>query len=289
MSFGDFNNDNSGSLASYWLPPGIILGNNLAAKPAPLDQSKIQEYIAHSWYSYPAEDAAGLHPSVGVTTPVYSGPQPPYDYLDIDKKYSWLKTPRYDNQSMEVGPLARMLVAYAHGHPRIKQLIDGALAKLGVGPSALFSTLGRTAARGVETLATAEQLLGWITQLETNINSGNLAIHNASKWDPSTWPADAIGFGMTESPRGALGHWIHIKNGKIANYQMIVATVWNASPRDGAGVRGPYEQSLIGTPLLDPTRPVEVLRTIHSFDPCMACAVHITDAKGTVVTQIKVA
>ena len=288
LSFGDFASDNTNSESSFWLPPGIVWDNNLAVPPSPLDQSKIQEYIARSWYSYPEGDTVGKHPSVGMTAPVYSGPQPPYEYLDVDQKYSWLKAPRYENQPMEVGPLARMLVAYAKGHPRIKELVDSTLATLGVGPSALFSTLGRTAARGIETLATAEKLLGWITQLETNINSNNLAIHNATKWEPSTWPAEAHGFGMTESPRGALGHWIHIVNGKIANYQMVVATVWNASPRDAGGVRGPYEQALIGTPVFDPERPVEILRTIHSFDPCMACAVHVTNAKGTAVTEIKV-
>jgi hydrogenase large subunit len=289
LSFGDFSTDNSGTPASNWLPSGVIWGNNLASPPIPLDQAKIQEYIAHSWYSYPEGDTVGKHPSIGVTAPVYSGPTPPYDFLDVDKKYSWLKAPRYDNQPMEVGPLARMLVAYTNGHPRITQLVNAALSKLGVGAAALFSTLGRTAARGIETVAIAEQLQGWITQLETNINNGNLSIHNAAKWDPSTWPSDAIGFGMTESPRGALGHWVHIVNGKITNYQMVVATVWNASPRDSSGQRGPYEQSLIGTPVLDPARPVEILRTIHSFDPCMACAVHITNSTGTVVTQIKVA
>jgi hydrogenase large subunit len=148
--------------------------------------------------------------------------------------------------------------------------------------------MGRVAARGVETLAIAEQLNGWIGQLETNMNSGNLAIHNKTRWEPATWPADAVGWGTTEAPRGALGHWIQIKNGKIANYQAIVATVWNGSPRDAAGQRGPWEQSLIGTPVADPARPVEILRTIHSFDPCMACAVHVVDAAGSEVTRIQI-
>jgi hydrogenase large subunit len=288
LSFGDFARDGSGVPSSQWLPAGIVLGNNLSVAPQLPDEAKIREYIARSWYTYPNGDAVGMHPSVGVTQPAYSGPVPPYDYLNVDAKYSWLKTPRYDNKPMEVGPLARMLVAYASGHPRIRQLINAALSSLGASASALFSTLGRTAARGVETLVTAEQLLGWITELETNMNAGKLAVHDKTRWDPSTWPSEAHGFGMTEAPRGSLGHWVHIKNGKIENYQMIVATVWNASPRDGGGIRGPYEQSLIGTPLPDPLRPVEVLRTIHSFDPCMACAVHLVDASGRELNQVKV-
>ncbi len=288
LSFGDFSAANSDDPASYWLPRGIVWNNNLSVAPQIPDQNQIREYIARSWYTYPEGDAAGKHPSAGVTQPAYSGPQPPYDHLNVDAKYSWLKAPRYNNQPMEVGPLARMLVAYAGGHTRIRQLIDDALSQLGVGTSALFSTLGRTAARGVETVATAEMLPGWIGQLEANMNSGNLAVHERSRWEPSTWPAEAFGFGMTEAPRGALGHWVHIKDGQIENYQMIVATVWNASPRDGGGVRGPYEQSLIGTPLHDPERPIEVLRTIHSFDPCMACAVHLTDLSGRELIRVRV-
>lgn len=288
LSFGDFPLDNSGAPAALWLPQGVVTANNLATPPQALDQTKIVEYITHSWYTYPEGDLAGKHPSQGVTTPNYTGPTPPYNLLNVDAKYSWLKTPRYNNQPMEVGPLARMVVAYAAGHTRVRQLVDQTLSNLGVSTSALFSTLGRTAARAVETVAMAEQMQDWISQLEANMNSNHLLVADTTRWDPTTWPADCSGFGMTEAPRGALGHWIHITNGKIANYQMIVATIWNASPRDAAGQRGPYEQALIGTPLSDPTRPVEVLRTIHSFDPCMACAVHVTDAGGKDLSQFQV-
>ena len=288
LSFGDFPQEVGGSIASFYLPRGIVTGNDLAATPQPLDQNQIKEYVTRSWYSYAGGDSTGLHPSQGQTQPNYTGPQQDYDYLDINGKYSWLKAPRYNEMPMEVGPLARMAVAYAAGHGRVRELVDALLFTLGLPASSLFSTIGRVAARGVETVVLAEQLSSWVGQLEANMNAGSLAIHNNSKWLPSTWPTEATGWGATEAPRGALGHWIRIKNGVIENYQAVVATVWNGSPRDATGQRGPWEQSLIGTPVLNPEQPVEILRTIHSFDPCMACAVHVVDATGSEVTRIQV-
>jgi [NiFe] hydrogenase large subunit/hydrogenase large subunit len=189
---------------------------------------------------------------------------------------------------MEVGPLARMVVAYAAGHTRVRQVVDQVLNHLNLGPGALFSTLGRVAARGVETLMLAERMQDWITELETNMNSGNLAMHNGTLWDPDTWPSQATGWGFTEAPRGALGHWIQIENGKIANYQCVVPSTWNGSPRDAIGQRGPWEEALIGTPVADPAKPLEILRTIHSFDPCMACAVHVVDSQRREISRIRV-
>jgi hydrogenase large subunit len=144
------------------------------------------------------------------------------------------------------------------------------------------------AARAVETQLIAEQLGGWIDKLQANVNAGNLTTHNATRWEPSSWPASASGWGATEAPRGALGHWVTIQNGKIGSYQMVVSTTWNGSPRDAGNRRGPWEQALIGTPVADPEKPVEVLRTVHSFDPCMACAVHIVDAAGRELTHVHV-
>jgi Ni,Fe-hydrogenase I large subunit len=189
---------------------------------------------------------------------------------------------------MEVGPLARMLISYASGHERVKYWVDAVLAHLNAGPEVLFSTLGRIAARSVETMVLAEQLEKWTMDLAANIASGDLRIHENAHWDPSTWPQEAIGWGWSEAPRGALGHWIHIKDGKIANYQAIVPSTWNGSPRDAEGLPGAYEAALIGTPVADPEKPLEVLRTVHSFDPCMACAVHILDTEGREVTSIQV-
>ena len=279
LSYGDFPSSGNDP-DSYWLPRGVIFNKNLIDPSQPLDQQAIQEFVARSWYNYSTGDPSGLHPSLGETQPTYTGPQPPYDLLDVEGKYSWLKAPRYNGLPMEVGPLARMLVAYTNGHEQVRTLVNEMLGALGLGPEALISTLGRVAARGIETNLVVEEMGTWIDQLETNMNNGNLAIHEGSLWDPSTWPPTATGWGTTEAPRGALGHWVGIADGKIEHYQTVVATTWNGSPRDAAGLLGPFEQALIGTPIADPARPVEILRTIHSFDPCMACSVHLVDLKG---------
>ena len=287
LSYGEFPNDGESNTSNLWLPRGIIKGKDLA-KVLPVDHEKIMEYVTHSWYEYKEGDGKSKHPWEGETDYKYTGPKPPYEFLNTDKKYSWIKAPRYEDMAMEVGPLSRMLVAYASGHKRVKEVVDMVLKKLGAGPAALFSTLGRVAARGVETLVTAEMLPVWTGQLAENMKKGELRIHNGEKWDPSTWPSEAKGYGFYEAPRGALGHWINIKDKKIANYQCVVPSTWNGSPRDAKGQRGPYEASLIGTPVVDPTKPVEILRTVHSFDPCMACAVHVVDPEGKEVVRVQV-
>ena len=161
------------------------------------------------------------------------------------------------------------------------------LKQLNVGPEALFSTLGRIAARGIETLVIAEKMSDWVNGLAANMASGELRIHDNSKWEPATWPADATGAGFHEAPRGALGHWVHIHDGTIANYQCVVPSTWNAGPRDAMGRRGPYEEALIATPVADPQRPIEILRTVHSFDPCMACGVHVVDAQRYELARVR--
>ena len=290
MSFGDFPTASGSDPANLWMPRGVVLNKALGQPPQPVDQQLIQEYVTHSWYDYSSGDQQGRHPFVGETRPNYTGPQEEYSTLAGQEKYSWLKSPRYNGIPMEVGPLARVVVAYASGHTRIRELVDWVLRSLNVGPEALFSTLGRVAARGIETVAIAEQMDGWLDQLKTNINNGDLKIHNSSKWNPATWPAntDIQGYGMTEAPRGGLGHWIHIRNGKIENYQAVVPTTWNGSPRDAQNQRGPWEEALVGLPIADPAKPLEVLRTIHSFDPCMACAVHIVDVNNNEVMKVYV-
>ena len=276
-----------GANAPLYLPSGVIRGRDLA-NVEPLDPAKITEYVTHSWFEYGGGDGQGIHPSSGETSPNYTGPAPPYDRLDTDGKYSWLKSPRYDDQAMEVGPLSRMLVAYASGHQRVQELVNGALGHLGVGAEALFSTLGRVAARGIETVVLAEKMEGWLDELAANMGRGELAIADTSKWDPASWPKDCTGAGFHEAPRGALGHWVHIQDGAIANYQCVVPSTWNAGPRDAMGNPGPYEQALIGNPVADPEQPLEILRTVHSFDPCMACGVHVLDPSGREVVQVKV-
>jgi hydrogenase large subunit len=207
-----------------------------------LDLNQITEHVAYSWYS----GSTALPPANGVTTPV-----------DPDTKtaaYSWLKSPRYANAPFEAGPLARMKVSgkYSGG----------------------ISVADRHLARAYEAKVVAEAMNGWLTQLEQNLTGAVYSTYNN--------PATASGIGLTEAPRGALGHWVSISGGKVANYQVITPTCWNASPMDGAGTHGPIEQALIGTPVEDPARPVEALRVVHSFDPCLSCAVHIIQPRGKV-------
>jgi len=282
LSYGDFPDANGDD----WVPAGVIMNKDLS-QVLPMNKEDITEDVMHAWYEYD-DESQGIHPSEGVTKPNYTGPQPPYDFLNTDEKYSWLKAPRYQGEPMEVGPLARALVAYASGHEGFQSTVDMVLGELGAGPEALFSTLGRTAARCIETVLLTEKMNEWIDELAGNMKNGEIDIHEGTLWDPDTWPAEAMGAGMHEAPRGALGHWIHIKDKKIHNYQAVVPSTWNAGPRDASGKLGPYEASLIGTPIADPEKPVEVLRTIHSFDPCMACGVHVLNADGEEVTQVTV-
>jgi [NiFe] hydrogenase large subunit/hydrogenase large subunit len=287
LSYGDFPMDNSPGTGSLFFPRGVIMGKDLANVLA-MDEKKISEYVTHSWYTYSKGDNAGLHPYDGETSHKYTGPKPPYEFLDTDGKYSWVKAPRYLDQPMEVGPLARVLVAYASGVPEVKAAVDFVLGKLGAPASALFSTLGRTAARGVDCLVLAQKNELWLDQLANNMGRGIFEAFNKEKWDPATWPREAQGFGYHEAPRGALGHWIRIENGRIANYQAVVPSTWNAGPRDPKGQLGPYESALIGTPIADPQKPLEILRTIHSFDPCLACAVHVLDGTGLEIIKVRV-
>jgi Ni,Fe-hydrogenase I large subunit len=187
---------------------------------------------------------------------------------------------------MEVGPLSRMLVAYAAGRDNVRKAVDGALARIKQPATALFSTLGRTAARGLETQLVVNQLPVWLDRLRANMERGSLTMHNGEKWEMSTWPAKARGFGRHEAPRGSLGHWVQIENNVIRQYQVIAPSTWNGSPRDEQNRRGPYEAALIDHPLADPQRPLELLRTIHSFDPCLACAVQVWDGRGRPYAQI---
>lgn len=286
LCYGDFPMDNSGGTGSLYFPRGVIMGKDLA-NVLDMDERKITEYVTNSWYSYSGGDTKGKHPYDGETTPNYTGPQPPYDFLDTDGKYSWVKAPRYMDQPMEVGPLARVLVAYASGNADAKAIVDHVLKTLGVGAGALFSTLGRTAARGIDCLMLAKKNELWLNQLADNMGRGILEVHNGEKWEPSTWPREAQGFGYHEAPRGALGHWVRIENGAIANFQAVVPSTWNAGPRDSAGQMGPYEAALIGTPIANQEQPLEILRTIHSFDPCLACAVHLLDGRGNEIIKVK--
>ncbi|MBI9051794.1 MAG: nickel-dependent hydrogenase large subunit [Anaerolineaceae bacterium] len=282
LTWGEFPGEDNRDTSKFLVPRAVILNRDLTniIEPDPNDFEKMKEYIDRSWYSYQGGDKSGLHPWKGETEFNYTGPKPPYDYLEVDQKYSWLKAPRWNDTPMEVGPLARVLAMYAGGHAQTQELTNMVLKTLGVPLAAVFSTLGRTAARAIETKVFADSMRTYFNELVSEIKAGNTDTFNGDMWEPNTWPSQAQGFGYMEAPRGALGHWIVIENRKIANYQMVVPTTWNGSPRDHKGQPGAYEASLVGTPLAKPEWPLEILRTIHSFDPCMACAIHMVDAKG---------
>ncbi len=291
LSFGDLPSKGFWDTDSYLIPRGVILNRDLSRiHPIDLDaDNEIQEFVSHSWYKYSQGDGQGLHPFKGETELDYTGPKPPYEQLDVDKKYSWMKSPRWQGKSMEVGPLARVLMLYATGNAQAKELVDHTLKTLDVPVDALFSTLGRTAARTLESKILADAMQGWYDQLIANIKAGDIRTFNDQYWDPSTWPRHMQGVGLMEAPRGGLSHWIVIDDGKISNYQAVVPSTWNAGPRDMQGQPGAYEAALQDNHVMqDPKQPLEILRTIHSFDPCIACAVHVTDPDGEELVQVKI-
>ena len=290
LSYGEFPAyPNNHTNASLMMPHGAILNGDLSTvyDVDPKDPEQVQEYVAHSWYEY-ADEAQGLHPFDGVTVPNFAlgpnteGTKTAIEKLDEGAKYSWIKAPRWRGNAMEVGPLARYLVAYARGKE------DRLLAELDLPITALFSTLGRTAARGLESSWQSHKMREIFDEMMANIIRGDTATANMEKFDPSTWDGDVKGCGFGEAPRGALGHWVHIKDTKIENYQCVVPTTWNASPRDPAGNIGAYEASLLDTPMANADEPLEILRTIHSFDPCLACSTHVISHDGRELSTIKI-
>lgn len=242
--------------------PGTI---STDLKPDKLDPSKISEEVKHSWY---AGSTTGKNPAQGETQPDTSKAE----------AYSWIKSPRYDGKVYEAGPLSRVLVTYASGEPTLKALVDSTLARFSASPSALFSVLGRHAARALETKFIADSMPGWLLQIKPG----------EPVYIDYTMPEEAQGMGLTEAARGALGHWIEIKEGKIANYQVITPTAWNASPIDDKNHPGPIEQAITGTKIRDEGNPFEIVRIVRSFDPCLACAVHLITPKGTELGKFRV-
>ncbi|MBS4050001.1 MAG: nickel-dependent hydrogenase large subunit [Methylomonas sp.] len=296
LAYGDIpDNANDYSAANLLMPRGAIINGDLSKvhEVDLTDPEQIQEFVPHSWYSYP-DEAIGLHPWDGITEPNYKiGPNTKGDRthiqeLDEGAKYSWIKAPRWRGHAMEVGPLARYVVGYAQGNKEITEQIDFVLKTLDVPVSALFSTLGRTAARGLESQWAAGKMRYFMDKLMANIKAGDLTTANVERWDPETWPSSVKGVGFTEAPRGALGHWLKIEDTKIANYQCVVPTTWNGSPRDEQGNIGAFEAALMNTKVERPEEPVEILRTLHSFDPCLACSTHVMSPDGTELTQVKV-
>ncbi|MEW6169653.1 MAG: nickel-dependent hydrogenase large subunit [Pseudomonadota bacterium] len=290
LTYGDFPAKGTSDVGSFLVPRGAILNRDLS-RVHDVDLNKeddIQEFIAHSWYDYSGGKQQGLHPYQGETKLHYTGPKPPYEHLDTSASYSWLKSPRWRGHAMEVGPLARVLMLYAKGHEPTRELAGMALRQLDLPLEAMFSTMGRTAARTLECKIFADEMSSWYDSLMANIKAGDVRTFNETMWEPSSWPKHAQGVGFTEAPRGALAHWIVIDDGRIGNYQAVVPSTWNAGPRDVAGNDGPYEAALKGHHLQDPAKPLEIIRTIHSFDPCLACAVHVVNPAGEELLQIKV-
>jgi Ni,Fe-hydrogenase I large subunit len=286
LAYGDFPQDDTAEPALL-LPPGRVMGRVLARVQG-VDQAGVTETVAHSWYASDGDVDVPRNPGQGETKPVYAGPPLPYASLEGSEKYSWLKAPRYQDEPMEVGPLARVLVAFVEGRDEVRAAVERAVTALGVGPDALFSTLGRMVARAVEAQVIANRLGGWHRELTQNLGDGDLAFADLSRWDPGSWPQEAQGWSLGEAPGGALGHWVTIRDRTIQSYQIVDASTWNGSPRDGKGRRGAWEEALVGTPLAEPDRPLEILRTLHSFDPCTACGVHAFDPGGAGPIEIRV-
>ena len=269
MCCGEFP-ANERKLESRWLKPGILLKRQL--KLDAFNPAKILEHVRHSWY----EGDKARNPYDGETKPAFTK-------LGDADRYSWSKAPRYDDVVMETGPLAHVLAAYVQGEPTTKTLVDTVLKTLNVPAAALFSTLGRTAARGIQAMLVCRQMQEWLEELKNNVSRGNTTI--AANCEV---PAKGEGVGFVSAPRGTLSHWLRIENKKIANYQLVVPSTWNLGPRCANNKMGAVEQALIGTPIADPKRPVEILRTVHSYDPCIACAVHVIDGASNQVHVTRV-
>ena len=256
-----------------------------------IDESKIEEDVTHSWY----EDTGFRHPYNGETKPNYTGyvdgvsvngkgEEVEVKVVDPKGKYSWIKSPRYDKEAMEVGPLALMVVNYAKGNEKVRKVVDEFLNQTNLPPKALFTTLGRTAARMLQTKVIADYGLEAFNNLVENLKKDDTCVA-PYKIDPNK---EYKGRFIGDVPRGMLSHWCRIKNGKIENWQAVVPSTWNAGPEDGNGKKGAYEVNLIGMKLADPAKPLEVIRNIHSYDPCIACAVHVMDVKGKKLGEFKV-
>ncbi len=265
LSYGSF--DLEGTNPDYTKRKRFMKQGTISAdlKLGTLDMNKIVEYVKHSWYT---DSSTGKHPSKGMTEP----------QLGKTGAYTWVKAPRYDGKVYEVGPLARIAVTYASGEPTVKKMVDSVLSKFKASPKALFSVLGRHAARALYTKFLADSMPEWLLQLKPG----------EPAYIDYAIPDEAFGMGLVDGARGALGHWIEIKDKKIANYQCVVPSTWNMSPKDDNGQPGPVEQALIGTKIKDENNPFEIGRIVRSFDPCLACAIHVITAKGRTLGVYKV-
>ena len=269
MTFGEFPGDER-NLESRWFKPGVVFDRKLEALP--FEPSKIEEHVRHSWY---AGDAVHK-PFQGVT-------EPKFTFMGDKDRYSWMKAPRYDGRAVETGPLAQVLVAYLKGNAEVVPVVDSVLQTLSLTPGDLFSTLGRTAARGIETAVIAKKTGEILQEYKENVASGDKKIVENCEV-----PDKGEGAGFVNAPRGGLSHWLVIENKKVANFQLVVPSTWNLGPRCSKGIPSAVEEALVNTPIADPKRPVEILRTVHSFDPCIACAVHVIDGRTNEVSKFQI-
>ncbi len=270
------------------IKPGVLLRGDYK-NVIDFDQDKIAEFISSGWYTYTQGDNVGLDPYSGETNPKYTGPTPPYEWLSDRQKYTWTKAPRYDGFAMATGPNARMMLGYAQGVPNIVERVHAMFDQLGLphDNGLLNSTMGRTYGRALDAMITVDKMVAQFDEFVARIKAGDTTTFNQEKWEPDSWPRKCKGVGWVEAPRGSLSHWVHIENKTVTNYQCVVPSTWNSSGRDPEGQMGPYEYSLGHSgrhPLVDPSQPLEALRTVHSYDPCQSCAVHLFDERGNAIS-----
>ncbi len=270
LTFGEFP-QSAAEPGSCYFPQGLIFNRQTNAVQ-PVDTGNITEHVTRSWYS-----GQESHPTQGETVPYYTG-------IDTSAKYSWIKAPRYQGQPMEVGPLARVMVNYGMGQQATVNAVNTLLQRAGLSLADMYSTIGRTAARAIETKVIADAASAWASGLSPSPQSFDMPFRTTFSMQDS-----GSGLALNEAPRGALGHWLNFSGGRIVNYQMVVPSTWNFGPRDASGIPGPVEQALVGTPVADQARPLEVLRVVHSFDPCIACAVHVLEPGKTHDFEARVA
>ena len=266
-----------------------------------MDPQYLSEEVDHSWFTYP-DGKSSLHPIEGVTDPKFTGPKSgtkeKWEFLDEDKKYSWIKSPTFKGKTAEVGPLAKYIVVYTKvkqgiikdptwAESMIVRQIDTVSQVLGVPAHVWMPTMvGRTACRGLDAQVATNMSQYFFDKLVANIKNGDTTVADTTKFEPNTWDKDAKGVGLVDAPRGGLGHWIHIKDGRSANYQCIVPSTWNACPKTAANEHGAYEDSMIDTHVKIADKPLEILKVIHSFDPCLACATHLYNKKGEKIVSV---
>ncbi len=279
LSNGEYPLDD-GKGAARLFPGGHLSDGNLE-RSDPVTESSVGESVAHAWYAYGDGDGSLKRPFEGETVPSYTG-QVPLVQLSDGAKYSWVKGARFDGRVMETGPLARVLVAAANSQSEVRLTLGRQLTASGIAPDAMGGTLGRSLARSIEADVMARKLDAWLWELQTNLATGDVAVASVEHWDPVSWPAEAEGWSLGEGPRGAVGHWLRIRDAIVDHYQVVDGSTWNASPRDSLGLPGPLEAALAGVEVADPSRPVELLRVIHSFAPCAACAAHVLDRRAAV-------